>query len=228
MELEGHLLIERNQVNQPYSTSQVAQEQSHRVKRYLPVALGSTQAMGYPAEVRSGRSPFTSAFWTDGWVSEVLKIIVSTVAFTTLIIILAIYNGKTTPQVPFGVTFNAIISTLATLVESTAVLVVAAALSQYRWLWLRATKHGCKLRDIQLLDDASRGPWGSLALLPHLAGRWLVALGAVTMVLSVALQAFVQQAPLFSVKALHTYSGSTKVFRATTAEFLGIFVLHNK
>jgi hypothetical protein len=56
--------------------------------------------------------------WSDHWTWELLVIVLCGCAFASLIVFLAVYNGKTTPQLPLGITFNAIISTLATVIKS--------------------------------------------------------------------------------------------------------------
>jgi hypothetical protein len=154
-----------------------------------------------------------NSWGSDGWTWEILMLALSLAAFAVLVVILSIYQGKTTPQLPLDITFNAIISTLATISKSTTLLVVAASMSQYKWLWLRDTKQGCSLRDIQLVDAASRGPWGSFILLPYLRKRWFVALGAVAIIASTATEPLVQQVPSFTTKTLHTPSKLAKVSR---------------
>jgi len=39
-----------------------------------------------------------------------------------------------------------------------------ASISQSKWLWYRQDEPH-PLKDIQLFDDASRGPWGAVVLL---------------------------------------------------------------
>ena len=97
--------------------------------------------------------PAWSKFWTDTWMLEVLALTCNLGAFASIIIVLVIYNGKSSPQLPAGVTFNAIISTLATLTKSTLILAIAATLGQHRWIWLRSSKDGCTAHDLQLVDE---------------------------------------------------------------------------
>lgn len=160
---------------------------------------------------------FTAIFWTDWWSVEVLSIFFSIACFVSLVIVLAIYNNKTIPQLPFNITFNAIISILATAIKTSILLVLAAALGQRRWLWLRrSVPKDCNLYDIQLLDDASRGPWGALLLLRNLRGRWLVSIGAIATILSVALEPFVQQIPSYYTTTRRLASQDVAIPRALT------------
>jgi hypothetical protein len=80
-----------------------------------------------------------------------LTILLSTATFAAICSVLLVYNGKTTPQLPLGVTLNAIIFALAILAKSSALLILAAAMSRFRWLWLREMKHACNLPDLQLV-----------------------------------------------------------------------------
>lgn len=47
---------------------------------------------------------------------------------------------------------------------------VGAAISQSKWLWYRQSEPR-RLQDLELFDQASRGPWGSLELLFRLRAR---------------------------------------------------------
>ncbi|KAL8948334.1 MAG: hypothetical protein Q9222_005472 [Ikaeria aurantiellina] len=68
---------------------------------------------------------------------------------------------------------------------------VAEAISQSKWLWLRErTRH---LSDIELYDQASRGPWGSFVMVSRVRWRSISALGALVTIHSLAIDAFTQQ-----------------------------------
>jgi hypothetical protein len=59
------------------------------------------------------------------------------------------------------------ISLLATVTKAAILSTVTAALSQFKWLWIRDGKSNKALQDLQLFDDASRGPLGALMMLLH-------------------------------------------------------------
>ena len=121
------------------------------------------------------------------------------------------------------VTFNAIISILATAIKSSILLVLAAVLGQYRWLWLRRSiPKSCTLCDLQLLDDASRGPLGALILLWNLRGRWLVSIGAIATILAIALEPFVQQIPSYVPTTRRLASADAVISRALRWEEEGM------
>jgi len=67
---------------------------------------------------------------------------------------------------------------------------VAECIGQLKWLWLQSPR---KLQDIQIFDDSSRGPMGSLRLIFSEKGIRLVAIGALITVLAVVMDPFTQQ-----------------------------------
>jgi hypothetical protein len=48
--------------------------------------------------------------------------------------------------------------------RSLLLMVLAEVISQSKWLWYRNTGAARKLFDIQIFDQASRGPWGSFKM----------------------------------------------------------------
>ena len=136
------------------------------------------------------RANWYERFLLDTWVPETIAISISTCCLVAIVSILLVFNGRTLPHLPYGITLNAIISILATTSRSMLVYVVAASISQLKWCWLKKAR---KVQDIQIFDDASRGPWGSLTLLFSLKARPLASLGAVITILALGLDPFVQQ-----------------------------------
>ena len=47
---------------------------------------------------------------------------------------------------------------------------IGASISQSKWLWYRQEEPRA-LEDLQLFEDASRGPWGAVALLISIRAR---------------------------------------------------------
>ena len=70
-------------------------------------------------------------------------------------------------------------------------MAIAAAIGQCRWLRF-AGKRPKKLRELQVFDDASRGPLGSLMLLYHTRLKSLAVLGATLTIISLGFDPFVQ------------------------------------
>jgi len=84
------------------------------------------------------------------------------------------------------------ISVFSTLSKSALLVAVAEGISQLKWIYFRERRH--RLYDLQVFDEASRGPWGSLQLLWVLRLQAVVAsVGAVITVASLAMDPFTQQ-----------------------------------
>ncbi|KAH7350469.1 hypothetical protein BKA66DRAFT_541071 [Pyrenochaeta sp. MPI-SDFR-AT-0127] len=76
---------------------------------------------------------------------------------------------------------------------SSAALIVptSEALGQLKWNWFHDNSRA--MWDFEIFDKASRGPWGALMLLFRTKGRSLAALGALLVVLLLAIDSFFQQ-----------------------------------
>ncbi|CAN9085418.1 unnamed protein product [Alternaria alternata] len=90
---------------------------------------------------------------------------------------------------------------------SSAALIVptSEALGQLKWNWFHESK---AMWDFEIFDKASRGPLGALMLLFRTKGRSLAALGALLIVLLLAIDTFFQQVATFPNKwTLHEIPG---------------------
>ncbi|KAI1736969.1 hypothetical protein F4680DRAFT_460729 [Xylaria scruposa] len=133
------------------------------------------------------------------WLWEILSIALSGICIILIFVILKIHNQKPVPQFAYGITSNAIISTLATFSKSLLLVSVAAAISQLKWHWFQNTE-GRRVIDTQRFDDASRGPWGSLVFLVG-PSRWsLASMGALVSILALAFEPFTQQLTTYPVR----------------------------
>ncbi|KAI1158857.1 hypothetical protein F5B18DRAFT_639260 [Nemania serpens] len=162
---------------------------------------------------RSRRYP---SKWSDTWLWEILAILLSGVSFVSSLIILKIYNNKPVPEFSYGITLNAIISVLTTLSKSSLLVVVSGAISQLKWRWFhncQATE-GRNLLDLQLFDDASRGPWGSIVLLATPRSWSLVSIGAVVSILALAFDPFTQQIITYPSRTIVSLDQPSNISRA--------------
>jgi len=118
------------------------------------------------------------------WFSwEILSAITATVAVAAIIIILAVYDESSLPDWPSVFTarvsdrvlachslnirqINSVVSLFGTISKMAVMSIIGASISQSKWLWYRQESHA--LQDIQAFDDASRGPWGAMALISSL------------------------------------------------------------
>jgi len=101
------------------------------------------------------------------------------------------FQGKPRPQWPIHISINALLSVYAVIFKAALIFVVSSAASQTQWTWFSSTR---PLSHVARYDDASRGLWGSLKWLWSPGFRQpLVALGAIVVVVGVAIEPFIQQ-----------------------------------
>ena len=114
-----------------------------------------------------------------GWKLEILSYLVAIVALAAIFITLIIHQGRPLPQWPHLISINALISIFTSIFKAALIMPVGecmplrpptttlsvtnitVGMSQLKWLWFR---HSNALIDLDQLDSASRGPWGSLKL----------------------------------------------------------------
>lgn len=128
-----------------------------------------------------------SSFW---WWQELVSIIASFGCIVAVIIILRMVQDKPTDQWTFFISLNATIAALITAAKSTAMLSVAACISQWKWAYFRSKRR--RLADLDIIEEASRGPYGSVQMLTKVT--WgLGTLGAVVTIVALGIDTFAQQ-----------------------------------
>lgn len=105
---------------------------------------------------------------SGNWIMEFFAFLVALGAAASIIGLLARFNGKALPSWPYKITLNALIAVLTTIANTAMSVVLSSGLGQLKWD--RAKRGYVPLADMVLLDDASRGAWGSLKLLPRAGG----------------------------------------------------------
>lgn len=152
----------------------------------------------------------------DTWFWETLSMDFSVVCFIAIFGVLLGYNQKAMPSFPKGLTLNTIVSILATGAKSSLLCVVGTPIGQLKWTWFQGEKKR-PLYDLQSFDDANRGPWGSVMVLlrfSHKKGSFVLMLGAVIIVLSLAFDPFIQQVLQFPVRQVAEGSVTAEVEQA--------------
>ena len=92
----------------------------------------------------------------DTWAPEFMAIMLSAGCMLAIFGFLLAYRDKPTPSLPYDITFNAVVSTLATASRSLLLYTVAAAIGQLKWCWHQQREP--RMQDMQAFDNASRGP----------------------------------------------------------------------
>ncbi|KAJ4022713.1 hypothetical protein NW752_000077 [Fusarium irregulare] len=127
------------------------------------------------------------------WAFEFTLLLIAVAVFAGILVILKKYNNKEVPDWEnLGITLNTLISILATALRAIISLIAYELLAQTKWDWISVSFR--PLPQLQLFDNASRGVYGSLRLLPIVAHRQPVALGAAVLaILSLGIGSFTQQ-----------------------------------
>ena len=155
-------------------------------------------------EVRNAKSVRTKGSKHREWRWELLAVAVSLLCMAGIVAVIARMNERPLSHWTFFLSLPATIAIFSTSAKSMAAVFVAAAVGQAKWLHFRSPR---PLRDLDLLDDASRGPMGSLRLL--YGGPWgLVSLGALVTLLAVGFDVSVQQVVRFDTRDVAVNDGS--------------------
>lgn len=100
--------------------------------------------------------------------------------------------GTPLPQWPFHITINAVLAIYAVVFKTCLAIILSSCIGQLRWSWF--SNAYWPLFDLVRYSDAAQGPWGSLRLLlSHNFQQPLAAFGALLLVVSIAVEPFVQQ-----------------------------------
>ncbi|KAF4442455.1 hypothetical protein F53441_11741 [Fusarium austroafricanum] len=130
------------------------------------------------------------------WSLELALLLVATGLLGSILAVLGAYNTNEMPDwnggTGIGITLNALIAIIATIYRTILAFVALEVLAQLKWDWITTTFR--PVGDMQRFDDASRGAWGSLMLLPIVFKRQPQAiLAVVVVVVSLAIGPFTQQ-----------------------------------
>lgn len=104
----------------------------------------------------------STGFCGSSWALEVVSSVVAVAALVAIIAVLYAYDGKPMPDWPYGITLNALVSLLSTVMKAAMAFPITEALSQLKWSWFN---RGNKLSDLSALDAASRGAIGAFMVL---------------------------------------------------------------
>jgi hypothetical protein len=121
------------------------------------------------------------------WLFEILSWLISAMCMTAIIIIYLYIREK--PMSSVGISITAA-NVLGKVASAALIVPTSEALGQLKWNWFHNSK---AMWDFEIFDKASRGPWGAALLLFRTKGRSLAALGALLIVLLLAIDTFFQQ-----------------------------------
>jgi Protein of unknown function (DUF3176) len=110
-----------------------------------------------------------------------------------IVLILSIVNNKPLASWEYSIRPNSLIAVLTTIGKTAMMVIVASCVSQLKWSHFRRPND---LSDMQLYDDASRGPWGAFMMLLR-PSSWirdgLAGLSAIITIMALAIEPMAQQ-----------------------------------
>ena len=128
----------------------------------------------------------------DWWLFESLSGLFSVFCLTAIVVVLSLYKDRPLHDWQYPISVNTFVSVFATLAKSSILTPVAACISQLQWDYVAQRPHS--LRDLQIFDDASRGPIGAIALILRLRqGAIIASFGALITIVALAFDPFTQQ-----------------------------------
>ncbi|CAK1362457.1 unnamed protein product [Cercospora beticola] len=156
----------------------------------------------------------TSSASVGLWWFEVLGMATSVAALLAIFGILFAYSGKPLSDWKAILRPNTVVAVLSTLSKSAMLMVVGQCIGQLKWVYFAQRPRS--LRNIEIFDDASRGPLGSAKLLVHINWTALLAsVGAIITLLSLGMDPFIQQ--VISYDAV-TFNDTTAKAYLSTAQ----------
>ncbi|MCJ1467733.1 hypothetical protein MMC07_006358 [Pseudocyphellaria aurata] len=152
----------------------------------------------YPSP--SGRSPLTrrairpisgpfKRLLRCAWVYEWSSIVVAILAMEAIYITLVLHRAGPLPQQTSMISINSLIAIFTVILKASLLMPVAEGIGQLKWHWFHKPR---SLIDLNRVDAASRGPWGSFLLFTTYRYP-LAALGAFITVVALAIEPFSQQ-----------------------------------
>lgn len=130
-------------------------------------------------------------YMCEAWKWEGLACVLALAMPFVMVATLYPHAGQPLPQWPFQITINALLSVYSVALRAAVGFVVASCVGQLQWSWFAKSR---PLYDVARYSDAGQGAWGSVRwICTHHVRQPLTAVGALILILSVALDPFIQQ-----------------------------------
>ncbi|KAK0726256.1 hypothetical protein B0T21DRAFT_385567 [Apiosordaria backusii] len=150
--------------------------------------------LGHSTQTVSGAS--TKPLWGI-WLLEVLCILLSLLAFIAIVVTLSKFDQQQLPNWPHKISLNTFLAFFTTFAKAAFMLPVSIAISQAQWTWFLDER---PLYEFHILDQASRGPWGSFVLLFQVRRKHIAVIGAILTIVSVITSPITQLAISYPVR----------------------------
>lgn len=142
------------------------------------------------------RRPFPtekSASWYTDWSIEIACIILSAAVLVSIAIFLLEIRGRLLTSWKIIIKPNTVLSILSTVFKAMVLVAVASSIGQLKWIYLSKKSFG--LDQLQIFDDATRGPWGALVFFwkARRYGTVIAYAGCIITIAAIALDPFSQE-----------------------------------
>ncbi|KAI0202412.1 hypothetical protein F4808DRAFT_468545 [Astrocystis sublimbata] len=141
-----------------------------------------------PDSPRSNKA-LSSAIWM--WKFELGLCLLSLGTLIVIITVLNAIDGLPLDESPLFISANTFLAFFASLARVTFTASVIEALSQWKWNALRRRKR--PLKEFVLMDAATRGPFGALAMVWYFGVRNVAVIGAIVSITGLVSSPFTQQ-----------------------------------
>ncbi|KAM5351084.1 hypothetical protein ACJ41O_003807 [Fusarium nematophilum] len=126
----------------------------------------------------------------SAWGPEIWAVLGSSASLVAMAVLLSRFDGK--PVFAWNsVTLNAVVSILSVAIKAGLAYVTAECMAQ--WKWILFAREPRLLVDFDRIDNATRGPLGSLRVIFSTRGAWAVQFGAILTLLAIGLDPLAQQ-----------------------------------
>lgn len=148
----------------------------------------------YPHVEESSPRPTRSQKLKDDWTWEISSLALSLMTLIAITIVLRILDGKPLSWWKSSISPNSLVSIFAAVSKSAMLLSVTECISQAKWLHFSQDRR--RLYNLQLFDNASRGPLGSLIFLWRSMFNFkdvIASVATIVMIAALAVDPFMQQ-----------------------------------
>jgi hypothetical protein len=97
------------------------------------------------------------------WQWESTTWLIGTCALASVVAVLVIYQDRSLDDWTVDINLATVVATLSQITQSALMVAVSSCIGQLKWDWLRSKRSAS---DLNKFEEASRGPQGSLTLLP--------------------------------------------------------------
>lgn len=164
-------------------------------------------------ELQTDTKPKKSRFdWEGSWAWEIGSLALAVVGVALLVAFLATINSTPYGDWQYTASPNTVVSIIITITKAALLVPVSSCLGQLKW---NLFQNPAPLYQMQVIDQASRGPWGSLEILLRgiIGPRTgiLTYIGAALTVLALAVDPFAQQILTFPQRTVPALNATASI-----------------